>query len=347
MKAIVCAKCNQSFDSPTQFVKTTTGWSKGSEGELQFICSCEETISIQKGDYDWFNPRQILQQNAEEIIEKMYELRSFAHMPVSTSRLSTIEINEKSSVKDIETQLKKVPYLAMNVIHAANTLKQSTQSDVRRLENAISILGIMTISDLVMNLTLNFYQFRTTIFDVDTMWREANICGKITEYLAQKYFPAIIGDEAFIAGALCNSGKVVGSILFPEEMDATDAFMKESVNPVSWVVAERSRASYSHMVLGEVGAMLWGFPEYVKMAIRYHHYRPCEVYLFDPRFSARSATLAKLAVLANQLMHQVMGDQGRVDETLLYEYVTAIGLQRAEMDRTSESLLKEIDVSEC
>ncbi|MBF0442503.1 MAG: HDOD domain-containing protein [Oligoflexales bacterium] len=342
MKEVSCSKCNKVINNPSDFIWNTTGWRKGQEGKLFFECKCGETLSVPDGEYDWFNPREVICRNAQELVGKLPELQGLPQLPASITKLQSVVIKENSSSKDIEKSLKQIPYLAMSVINAANTLCHASGVNIRSLEHAISYIGRMTISDLVMTYALKTFQFKTQLFDHEQFWRESLVTAKISEYLCTNYVPSVVKDEAYIAAGLCNAGKIVGAICFPKQTDEIYRQVTSGDAPIPWSVAERKESTYTHMVLGEVGASLWGFSEYVKVGVRYHHFRPSEIVSFDARFSTKSAAVAKLVALANQLTHWIMLKPSRMDEPLMHEYAISLGIKKSELEKIANVCIRDI-----
>ena len=170
------------------------------------------------------------------------------------------------------------PNIALGVLRTANNLRTPSSQSSQSLAHAISYIGRKTLNDMIVAETLQDFDFKSHHFSKDDFWLEAILTGKIAEFLADRYAKNISKDEAYIAGSLANIGKIVSAICFPEITDDVARTVTNPRRPRTWTDGEDQLRAYSHLVLGEVAAALWGFPEYIVHALSYHHTMPKDVH---------------------------------------------------------------------
>ncbi len=350
MKPLFCQCCERIYESPEDFLKGTSRFRVCPKGMLWFECSCGSGLILKKGEFEWYSPTLQMNEAAATIFKDVQEIRNIPLIPTAILSLQNAISDDKSSSLDIKRALKEAPNIAMGVIRKANILRASSAAEFSSLEHAISFIGRRTLNDLILAETLQEFDFKTHYFSKDVYWQESILTGKIAEYLAQHYAKNVSKDEAYIAGSLCNIGKVVSAICFP---NVTDDVAKSTLNPrrpKTWVQSEDDLRAISHVVLGEVAAALWGFPEYVVHAISYHHTVPKRVAeisnqeleflddVKDPE-TAKNPTLQQVVAIANQFAHWVMLQPSRMDEPLFELYAKIFHLDEKGRSTLADKLM--------
>lgn len=348
MKPTECACCTRIYNTPEDYLKGTTKFRVCSQRHLWFECSCGSGIMLRKGEYEWYSPTLKMSESAATLFQNIKEINNIPLIPNTIIQIQSIIADESSSPKAIEEALKRAPNLALTIIRAANHLGRSSAGEIKRLDQAITIVGRKTLSELILTQTLQEFDFKTKAFRKDEYWKEALLIGEIAEYLTSKYAPHLSKDDAYIAGSLVNIGKVVGAICFPQMTDEVARATKNPRRPMSWAAAEDHLRALSHVNLGEVASALWGFPDYVTHALASHHLMPEKV----PDFSEDDVsfmddedlnpepeiTLQQVVAAANQFAHLVMNKTSRLDERLFHAYCQALGLTEKQSQEIGEYL---------
>ena len=156
---------------------------------------------------------------------------------------------------------------------------------------------------------------------------------RIAEYLARQFAKKdILPDEAYIAGTLCNVGKIVLAITNPNVADSIAADMKNVKILGNWQDGEKRHNAFDHTILGEIGAVFWGFPDYVVDSISSHHKMPQS--LIQSHF-----TINDLVSFANQLSHWVQLEPHKMDERLLEALYKKYSLSTQQVDAIVRKLM--------
>lgn len=335
MKPTTCQCCARKYETPEDYLKGTSRFRVCSKESLWFECSCGTGLILTKGNYEWYSPTLNMSERASTVFKNVKEIRKLPMLPTAVIRLQTLVNNENSSPKQLREALRQTPSLALSVIRAANRLKKVISPEIRELDHAIAYIGRRTLSELILTETLQDFDFKTFDFRKDVFWEEAIMTGKIAEYLVQHYAPHLSKDEAYIAGSLCNVGKVVAAICFPDATDNLARLTSNPRRPVNWMEAEDQLRAISHVILGEVAAALWGFPEYVIHSIAGHHLEPQKVrhymeenILFmdddDPKKEDPKHSLQQVVALANQFCHVALFQTSRMQPALFEKYSEAL-----------------------
>ncbi|HMJ92278.1 MAG TPA: response regulator [Candidatus Acidoferrum sp.] len=165
---------------------------------------------------------------------------------------------------------------------------------------AVSYLGTELVKSLVLSVHV-FSQFesaRIKGFSPEALWAHSMRTGGAAKAIAkaERASPNVV-NEAFVAGMLHDSGKLVLAMNFPDQY--ARALELAEANQGSLLGAEREVFGCSHPEVGGYLLGLWGLPVPVVEAIALHH-SPARS---EPIFSALTITH-----VANALVHQLDGD---------------------------------------
>ncbi len=308
----ICNTCGRRYHSADDFYRNTSRWRICESGHLWFNCTCNSTCMILQGQHDWFEPSQHMSTQAQALFQEIPSLASLPRIPSSIMELQSLIENPNASSSQIAASLKQDPLLAAQVFKAVHLRVKAQKVD--SLSHAISLLGIEYVKDLILVAGLGTLKLKTKLFNSDTFWNEAFLVGQTTEYLARHFQQPLHPDHAYIAGSVCNIGKIVLAACVPDLADtyATDT-RPDLQSPCTWTEAEERRKGYQHTVLGEIGAVMWGLPAPVINIIAYHH-----------RIASRSPMepirTYETVGFANQLTHILRGGPSRMDTALLADY---------------------------
>jgi HD-like signal output (HDOD) protein len=243
--------------------------------------------------------------------------------------LQSLLDNPNATSSQIATSLKQDPLLAAQVFKAVH-LKIKDQK-VDSLAHAISLLGLSYVKDIILIAGLGTLKLKTSLFDPDRFWTESFLVGQTTEYLAKHFQQPLHPDHAYIAGSVCNIGKIVLAACVPEQADKNIKLIADTGAPCSWTEAEEKQKGYQHTVLGEIGAVMWGLPAPVINIIAYHH-------KIASRTPIESIRTYETVGFANQLTHFLREEPHRSDRKLLADYCMRFHLSEDQLQRLLERL---------
>ena len=314
-----CQSCGREFKGEKEVLDHGSRWRICDRGSLWFNCECRSTLMIPKGKFDWFAPENLLRPDARTVFNKLGSLKKLPNIPATVMEMTRLMQDENVTSGQLAALAKKAPIIAANILKLANSFKFSGRTKkIESLEHAITYVGLNTIRDIVVTASIQSFSNECQVFNADQFWNEALLTGRIAETLAREFNPTIQPDEAYIAGCLCDVGKIVMSICLP---DTTDTITREENDPKilrSWANGEAKHGAPSHRILGEIGASFWGMPEFVVDSANSHHKMPAPG-------GQSTISINEITGLASQLTHWLTLEPGKMDKQLLLALAAKFG----------------------
>ncbi|HEB83669.1 MAG TPA: HDOD domain-containing protein [Bacteroidetes bacterium] len=208
-------------------------------------------------------------------------------------------------VSDPETSPSRLAgVLAKDVGMAARVLKLSNSAyyghprEIRRIEQAVVVLGFYEIRNLVViSATFDLVRQGENRTLMQDLWEHQLRAAVAAKVLSARLLPAE-SDLAYLAGLLHDVGKMVLAMRLPGEYAEIAA---ETENrPGRAVVRERERFEVDHQEIGGVLLDRWNFPEALAGAVRLHH---------GVLGAEGAAPLGRLVELADILAHAVVKEE--------------------------------------
>ena len=286
---------------------------------------------IIKGKFPWYAPDKLMSESAKSLFNILPSIKELPHLPTSVMELQQLIQNPSTSSNNLALVAKKDPMIATNILKIANNIKSSENVAIESLAHAISYIGFKILNEIVIAASVTSFEFKTTIFKAEDFWEESFLVGKIAEFLGRKLNPKLVPDELYLAGALCNIGKVVLAICFPE---LADKIVKDSMDIKilsSWRQGEALHEASDHCILGEIAASLWGLPQYVLFAAGNHHKLN--------QSSDDHQEKTNIVALANQFAHWVRLEPNKIDQILLTKLAKEFGLHKKEVENIADHLI--------
>lgn len=338
MIAFQCS-CGIKYQTDDDYLKNGHRFRLCDDGTLSFECTCNSGHMLPKGSYEWYSPTRLMSEKSATIFKRVQEIQNIPLVEKNIANLVSIINNPRSEASIIVEELKKTPIILVKVLKMANNIKPSTRGEIKSAQHAVNYIGRQTLSEIVLASSMQKFKIKCSKYHLDIFWAESTATGIIAEYLASKLITQVDPNEAYLAATLCNFGKLISAICFPE---ATDQIYQETIKtkqPITWVKAEQNTKAYSHMVLGEIGGIIWGLPSYVLQAMNHHKATEdssggAAGDIIDLRTvdwsKNTAATCANLVALANQFSHWVFGQENLCDDILLGELFKIFGLSEEE-----------------
>lgn len=326
-----CRSCGRTYKTELDFTNGTSRWRKCDMGNLWFNCKCSSTLMVPKGKFDWYKPGANLSDASKSIFNSLEGIDQLPYIPTIVMQFQTMLQDEKADTPDLAKLIKQEPILASEIISLANRLKNSRTpdvADIKTIEHAITFVGRNELKDYALAISIKSFSLNTKTFDSDQFWDDAFIRGAVAENLLKDLSVDVEKDEAYLAATLCNVGKLVGAILFPEDIDAIDKTVKDLETMTTWKKAESDYPRCNHSILGEIGASIWGLPEPILRAARYHH----------KEVKGKGSLLNKncveeLSALANIMVHWIRLEPSRIDEQHLLQLLDGFNLDESKLEK--------------
>ena len=322
-----CSTCEAEYWNDNDILSNTSRWRTCEQGNFWFNCSCGSTMTLRAGDVTWFDPSK--PSPSGSLLNLLGNREKFPALPRSVVKIRQSLESEDSSASDIATALKGAPLMAVGILSIANNMKASSGTNITSLEHAISFIGRDLVKQVALTVAVKNIKPTCKVFNLKSYWLEAFTIGAIAEKLVKKFPTTETPDEAYVAGALCNIGKVVGAVYSPE---TTDSIASETKQGKTWNKSERQITSFNHCKLGEFATSQWGFPHYVCSAANEHH-----AILKENPPTPPSTT--EIVGLANQLMHLVLECEHRMQLDLVESLKMRFNLDNEGLHKLADDFL--------
>ena len=314
-----CQSCGREFNGEKDVLDHGNRWRICDRGSLWFNCECDSTLLIPKGKFDWFAPERLLRPDARSVFNTLPVLKKLPNIPAVVMELQQLLQDENATSQKMANVAKREPLIAANILKMANNFKVSGRTkNIESLEHAIAYVGLKAMNDIVITASIQSFPNTCSVFKTEQFWTEALLTGRIAEHLAREFCPNILPDEAYLAGCLCEIGKIVMSICFP---DVADVITREENDPTilrPWINGEAKHGAASHRILGEIGASFWGMPEFVVTSANTHHKMPSPGGLSH-------IVISEIAAFASQLTHWLSLEPTKLDRQLLLTLAKKFG----------------------
>ncbi len=225
----------------------------------------------------------------------------------------------------------KDPSLTSNILRLANSSFYQRLTEIKTVNQAVSILGMTTVKCLALSSSLMKPETIAAHSGVDpkAFFTSTLSIATASEQLAKKVGYKSI-EEAFIAGLLLDIGILFLLHHHPVEYNA---IIRKDVRARTLVEAEQEVFGADHAEVGYHLAITWNLPEYISMAIKNHH---------DLRERSTYNELAHIVRLAVLLTSEdYSGFNTHIEDRLkaIHKISQELSLSKGEVDHVTFSLL--------
>ena len=255
-----------------------------------------------------------------QIVEEVQDLPT---LPAVVMEILNKIDDEETDTHELAEKVTHDIALTAKTLRYANSAYYSTMVKVTTIQQAISLLGLATVRQLIVTAALTgcFPEQRCEGFSHKNFWRHSNMVAIVSQILAKRV--GFNSDVAFTAGLLHDIGTLVLVTYHAEEYEKTLAWQQEQ--QTAQLPAERHIMGIDHTEVGDMLALQWNFSEHIRHAISGHHHpdRPGLGFLTAIVHAANSITHA-LAVtssedIAQPEMNRVAWESLHLDEDSLQQ----------------------------
>ncbi len=228
--------------------------------------------------------------------------------------------NPDVMVEEIARKLSLDPVLSAKLLRLANSAYYHVSRRIGNVEDAVRMLGFVTVRTLVISSGL-VGGFKTVPgIDLKRFWRYSLHSAVAARWLARKV--GVNTDLAFTIGMMHALGQLVMHAGIPDQAQAIDA--EVGMYETGRAAAERDKLGFDHSQVGAELATRWKFPDIFPDTIRD---------LPAPLAQAPLSRMAAVLHLATWRARAVeLGlNEADLDASLPDEVATAIGMSREEM----------------
>lgn len=261
------------------------------------------------------------------------------------------------------------PALSLRVIKAANVLLANSSRPVVTIADAVVVLGVRSLRQLVLSLALivDYRHGPCKQFDYPKFWTHSLLTGITAKHLAQHTRLASV-DEIFAAGLFCHIGQLALATVFTDEYGAL--LEQSRGQPLAAVYAmQQEKLGFNEAELSEALLADMNFPKVFQMLVR-NCDQPEDIHLVDTTREWRLLHLLHLATLladifladpatASQFVNKIkqqaqiltitMGELIEIGDACLRDWVewsALLGMSNSLNISPFSELLQSVDISD-
>jgi len=195
--------------------------------------------------------------------------RYFRMSPTVVNALDTLLSSPAATPADVAALVRQDPGLAVKVLQLVHAGFLGKERAITSIETAVAQIGVDVLRILPApppSVATNHSGLRAAGMSNDRLARHATYVAQLAQRIAPE---SVDPTTAYTAGLLSVAG--IGTIAaeLPHE---TVAVLKHAVtHQVPIHVAERTIYEYDHAMIGAYVLGLWGLPDAIVEAVRYHH----------------------------------------------------------------------------
>jgi len=190
--------------------------------------------------------------------------------PCPTVMLALIEETRKASVgyRRLSSLITRDASLSGAMINAANSSYFALRTPVTTAQQAMAVLGVTTICEIVTKLALRSTLGGAGGISMERFWERANYLGKCSSLLTER-LSSVDRDAAYNFGLFHEAGIPVLMQKFPDYKEAL--LLANAAVDRPFTAIEQERHGTNHAAVGARLARVWKLPELICNAIHHHH----------------------------------------------------------------------------
>ena len=185
-------------------------------------------------------------------------------IPSVLKQLSAIIEHPKISLNEISHFVSQDPALTTKILQMVNSALYGFPGRISSVNHAVMLLGLNVVKGLLLSVSVFEIMHKAMIG-----LREHSIGVAVASKVLARKKGLKEPEEVFVAGLLHDVGKVILTLVWPEEYERT---VKEAeASGIAIFEAERSRFSETHAAVAGWLAEKWHFPRKLCECIANHH----------------------------------------------------------------------------
>jgi putative nucleotidyltransferase with HDIG domain len=211
---------------------------------------------------------------ASALIDETLELAS---LPAVVMRALELINTPDSSAADIGQVISEDPALSAKLLRIVNSSFYGFPSRIQTISRAITIVGTLEITDLILGSTAveSFAGLPNELIDMQQFWEHSLYAGVVARVLA-RHHRAPNTERFFVSGLLHDIGSLV---LYHQRPEQSRQALEQARAGQPLHLVEQEIFGFDHSDVGAELMQAWNLPEPFIEAARYHH-RPMEARQF-------------------------------------------------------------------
>lgn len=226
----------------------------------------------------------------EAFISDVPRLSSFAGV---VGKLESVMRDSSSSLQEVAEMVGQDQSLTARLLRLANSSFYGFPNRLETIQEAVTLLGLQQIQDLVWASTVIriFAGVPSEFVTMAEFWKHSIACGIASRTLALSLDVAR-PEKFFVCGLLHDIGRMV---IYTKQLNKTrEIFLLQKNERLLLRQAEEKTLGFDHAQIGESLLKQWNFPPNLVNAVRWHHH---------PMASDGFQLDASIVHVADYLMH--------------------------------------------
>lgn len=205
-----------------------------------------------------------------ELIDDTLELAS---LPAVVMRALDLINAPESSAADIGHVISEDPALSVKLLKIVNSAFYGFPSRIETISRAITIVGTLEITDLILGSSAveAFAGLPNELVDMQQFWEHNLYAGVVARVLA-RHHRAPNAERFFVSGLLHDIGSLV---LYHQRPEQSRRALEQARGGTPLHLVEQETFGFDHSDVGAELMQAWNLPEVFIEAARHHH-RPLE-----------------------------------------------------------------------
>ncbi len=186
-------------------------------------------------------------------------------LPRIATKIMKLSSDPDSTLTDFANLIKQDQFITGQVIQIANSPVYGGLCEVTNLTRAIAQIGIRTIKDLIIGISIGSSIFRNPKFqkEMDSLWKHSMAVAMLCQEIA--VHKKLDSEHAFLCGLVHDIGK-------PFLVDVVSKLIRKEEHSVSISHDQLVLIiNQLHQAVGGILARVWKFPETITQAVAHHH----------------------------------------------------------------------------
>jgi len=193
-------------------------------------------------------------------------------LPTLYQKIVEVLQEPEASLAAVGEVIGQEPAMAAKVLQLVNSAFFGLRREVSDAREAVSFLGLETITALVLSVHV-FAELKEATgdhFPIEGLWSHSLAVGSMAKQIAlAETGEKRIGEEALMAGLLHDVGKLILRVNVPDRYREVERTM--AANNCDLLTAEQQIFGTTHAEVGAYLLGLWGLPDGIVEAVAFHH----------------------------------------------------------------------------
>src|SRR5262245_27572449 len=179
----------------------------------------------------------------EKIQPYLQRIGDLPAMPEIASAVMAALESPNASLRTLRKIIERDPAMVARLLKVANSALYGFSRKVETLDHAIALLGLRTVKNLVLSLSMREVFKRFGLME-KMLFEHGSLCGPVVVRLVQDLAVEVPAEEVFVAGLLHDIGKI--ALVNSDRGRYEQVVARTHAEGVSFVDAEREAFGFDH-----------------------------------------------------------------------------------------------------